>query len=44
LLFLQTDDFWRDYLDMLYAGIKVIRASKNASDGARAVFEDLSGN
>ena len=43
-LFLHTDDFWRDYHDMLSAGIKFIRPPKTASYGTVAVFEDLYGN
>jgi catechol 2,3-dioxygenase-like lactoylglutathione lyase family enzyme len=43
-LFLGTDDFWRDYNDMLSAGIKFVRAPKTASYGTVAVFEDLYGN
>ncbi len=43
-LFLGTDDFWRDYNDMLSAGINFIREPENASYGTVAVFEDLYGN
>ncbi|MFC1922104.1 VOC family protein [Chloroflexota bacterium] len=43
-LFLSTDDFWRDYNEMLSAGIKFVREPKNASYGTVAVFEDLYGN
>lgn len=43
-LFLSTDDFWRDYNEMLAAGIKFIREPKNESYGIVAVFEDLYGN
>jgi uncharacterized glyoxalase superfamily protein PhnB len=43
-LFLNTDDFWRDYHDMGAAGIKFVRAPKTASYGTVAVFEDLYGN
>lgn len=43
-LFLQTDDFWRDYNEMTSIGIKFIRAPKVASYGTVAVFEDLYGN
>ena len=43
-LFLSTDDFWRDYNDMLLAGIRFIRTPKTASYGTVAVFEDLYGN
>lgn len=43
-LFLSTDDFWRDYNEMLSAGIKFVRKPKNAPYGTVAVFEDLYGN
>jgi catechol 2,3-dioxygenase-like lactoylglutathione lyase family enzyme len=43
-LFLRTDDFWRDYQDMLSTGIKFVRPPKTADYGTVAVFEDLYGN
>lgn len=43
-LFLSTDDFWRDYNEMLTAGIKFVREPKEAEYGTVAVFEDLYGN
>jgi len=43
-LFLGTDDFWRDYHEMLAAGIHFVREPKNAPYGTVAVFEDLYGN
>jgi len=43
-LFLNTDDFWRDYRDMLAQGIHFIREPKQADYGLVAVFEDLYGN
>lgn len=43
-LFLSTDDFWRDYNEMLSIGIKFIREPKNEPYGTVAVFEDLYGN
>jgi len=43
-LFLRTDDFWRDYQQMLAAGIRFVRAPKEAAYGMVAVFEDLYGN
>ena len=43
-LFLSTDDFWRDYTEMVAAGIKFVRAPKTAAYGTVAVFEDLYGN
>lgn len=43
-LFLQTDDFWRDYREMVSLGIKFVREPKEESYGTVAVFEDLYGN
>ena len=43
-LFLNTDDFWRDYNEMLTAGINFVREPKDAPYGTVAVFEDLYGN
>jgi catechol 2,3-dioxygenase-like lactoylglutathione lyase family enzyme len=43
-LFLQTDNFWRDYHNMAAAGITFTRAPVNASYGTVAVFSDLYGN
>ncbi|HUQ83910.1 MAG TPA: VOC family protein [Gemmatimonadaceae bacterium] len=43
-LFLQTDDFWRDYHRMLALGITFVRDPKVESYGTVAVFEDLYGN
>jgi len=43
-LFLKTDDFWRDYNDMVSNGIKFVRKPKEESYGMVAVFEDLYGN
>ena len=43
-LFLSTDDFWRDYDEMLSTGINFVRKPKNAPYGTVAVFEDLYGN
>ena len=43
-LFLSTDDFWRDYNEMLSTGIKFVREPKTESYGTVAVFEDLYGN
>lgn len=42
-LFLQTDDFWRDYQEMLSIGIRFIREPKVEPYGTVAVFEDLYG-
>jgi catechol 2,3-dioxygenase-like lactoylglutathione lyase family enzyme len=43
-LFLNTDDFWRDYNEMVAKGIKFAREPKKADYGMVAVFEDLYGN
>lgn len=43
-LFLRTDDFWRDYNEMISLGIKFVREPKSAPYGMVAVFEDLYGN
>ena len=43
-LFLNTDDFWRDYKEMVSKGIKFAREPKKEDYGMVAVFEDLYGN
>jgi catechol 2,3-dioxygenase-like lactoylglutathione lyase family enzyme len=43
-LFLNTDDFWRDYNELVGRGVKFVRAPKSESYGTVAVFEDLYGN
>ena len=43
-LFLNTDDFWRDYKEMTAKGIEFIRKPKEADYGTVAVFKDLYGN
>ncbi len=43
-LFLNTDDLWRDYNEMVSKGIKFVRDPKEESYGLVAVFEDLYGN
>jgi len=43
-LFLNTDDFWRDYNEMMERGVKFVREPKTAPYGIVAVFEDLYGN
>lgn len=42
-LFLQTDDFWRDYNRMVDAGVSFVRAPSEEPYGTVAVFEDLYG-
>jgi len=43
-LFLNTDDFWRDYNEMIERGVNFVREPKSESYGIVAVFEDLYGN
>lgn len=43
-LFLNTDDFNRDYNDMISKGIEFVREAKQADYGKVAVFKDLYGN
>ncbi len=43
-LFLNTDDFWRDYQNMKAKGIEFEREPKEADYGLVAVFKDLYGN
>ena len=43
-LFLHSDDFWRDYNDMVSKGIRFVRQPKEEPYGTVAVFEDLYGN
>jgi catechol 2,3-dioxygenase-like lactoylglutathione lyase family enzyme len=43
-LFLHTDDFWRDYHEMLARGVKFNEAPRQEPYGTVAVFEDLYGN
>ena len=43
-LFPHTDDFWRDYNEMVSRGIRFVRPPKADPYGTVAVFEDLYGN
>lgn len=43
-LFLQTDDFWRDYEAYKARGVEFVRAPMEAPYGMVAVFKDLYGN
>lgn len=43
-LFLYTDDFWRDYRNMLEKGIVFVREPVTETYGTVAVFRDLYGN
>jgi len=43
-LFLGTDDFWRDYNEMIAKDIEFVREPKEQSYGTVAVFKDIYGN
>lgn len=43
-LFLETDDFWRDYQLMILRGVEFTREPKVEAYGTVAVFKDLYGN
>ncbi|MFB9329438.1 VOC family protein [Paenibacillus aurantiacus] len=43
-LFLNTDDFWRDYNEMTARGIEFVRPPQEQPYGMVAVFKDLYGN
>jgi catechol 2,3-dioxygenase-like lactoylglutathione lyase family enzyme len=43
-LFLHTDDFWRDYGEMLRKGVRFVKEPRQETYGTVAVFEDLYGN
>lgn len=43
-LFLQTDDFWRDYQRMRDHGVRFCETPREEPYGIVAVFEDLYGN
>jgi uncharacterized glyoxalase superfamily protein PhnB len=43
-LFLHTDDFERDYANLLAQNIKIIRPPSQEEYGTVCVFEDLYGN
>lgn len=43
-LFLNTENFWRDYEEMMSLDIKFVSKPKVAPYGTVAVFEDLYGN
>lgn len=43
-LFLNTDDFWRDYHEMVARGIQFVREPSEQQYGMVAVFQDLYGN
>lgn len=43
-LFLNTDDFWRDYNEMIQKGIEFVREPNKVDYGTVAVFKDLYGN
>ena len=43
-LFLGSDDFWRDYNQLVSRGVTIVREPKVAEYGTVAVFADLYGN
>jgi catechol 2,3-dioxygenase-like lactoylglutathione lyase family enzyme len=43
-LFLRTDDFWRDYRELVAKGVRFVRPPADQPYGTVAVFEDLYGN
>jgi len=43
-LFLKTDDFWRDYHDLIAKRVRFVRPPATHAYGKVAVFEDLYGN
>lgn len=43
-LFLHTDDFWRDYQNLVNQNIRIVRSPSEEIYGTVAVFEDLYGN
>lgn len=43
-LFLHTEDFWRDYRNMVEKGVDFVRAPSEEVYGTVAVFKDLYGN
>jgi len=43
-LFLNTDDFWRDYNAMVAKGVEFVREPAEQDYGIVAVFKDLYGN
>jgi catechol 2,3-dioxygenase-like lactoylglutathione lyase family enzyme len=43
-LFLQTDDFWRDYSTLKTRGLNFIEEPRQEPYGIVAIFEDLYGN
>jgi catechol 2,3-dioxygenase-like lactoylglutathione lyase family enzyme len=43
-LFLNTDDFWRDFERLKQRGVRIVREPKQQDYGMVAVFADLYGN
>lgn len=43
-LFLHTDDFYRDYNNLVQQNIRIVRPPTNEAYGMVAVFEDIYGN
>jgi catechol 2,3-dioxygenase-like lactoylglutathione lyase family enzyme len=44
MLFLETDDFWRDYREMTARGVEFLEQPRKEAYGTVAVFQDLYGN
>jgi len=43
-LFLHTDDFWRDYNQLVQRAVRFVRGPSEEAYGTVAVFQDLYGN
>jgi catechol 2,3-dioxygenase-like lactoylglutathione lyase family enzyme len=43
-IFLETDQFWRDYRDLVARGVTFVRPPTKEAYGTVAAFEDLYGN
>ncbi len=43
-IFFETDQFWRDYRDLVARGVTFVRPPTKEAYGTVAVFEDLYGN
>jgi hypothetical protein len=43
-VFLETDQFWRDYQGLVARGVTFVRPPSQEAYGTVAVFEDLYGN
>ena len=43
-LFIETEDFWRDYRSLVDRGVELVRATRHEPYGTVAVFRDPFGN